>query len=60
VLEEDAVDRESRETAAAVFALRLEQLREAGVAEIGAQLVVVGREGRVSARATVPVIVVPA
>jgi ACDE family multidrug resistance protein len=83
VLEGDAVDRESREMAAAVLALRLEQLREAGVPaggevvhtfgnrddaaqavldrveEVGAQLVVVGREGRVSSRATVPVVVVP-
>jgi hypothetical protein len=30
------------------------------VDEVGAQLVVVGRKGRVSARATVPVVVVPA
>ena len=68
--------------AAAVLALRLEQLREAGVPaggevvhtfgnrddaaqavldrveEVGAQLVVIGREGRVSSRATVPVVVV--
>jgi MFS transporter, ACDE family, multidrug resistance protein len=84
VIEEDAVDRESRQMAAAVLALRLEQLRKADVPaggevvhtfgnrddaaqavldradEVGAQLVVVGREGRVSARATVPVVVVPA
>jgi K+-sensing histidine kinase KdpD len=84
VLEEDAVDRESRQMAGAVLALRLEQLRAAGVPaggevvhtygnrddaaqavldrvdEVGAQLVVVGREGRVSSRATVPVVVVPA
>jgi hypothetical protein len=30
------------------------------VDEIGAQVVVVGREGRVSARSRVPVVVVPA
>jgi hypothetical protein len=84
VFDEEAVDRGSREMALAVLALRLEQLREAGVPaggevvhtfgnrddaakavldrvdEVGAQLVVVGRKGRVSARATVPVVVVPA
>src|SRR4051794_9620456 len=84
VVGEQAVDRESRELAAAVLARRLTQLREAGVEaggevlhtfgdhedaveavldrveEIGAQVVVVGREGRVSARASVPVVVVPA
>lgn len=84
VLAADAVERESREMASAVLALRLEQLREAGVPaggevlhtfgghedavqavldradEVGAQMVVVGRAGRVSARSTVPVVVVPA
>jgi MFS family permease len=38
VVGEDAVDRESREMAAAVLALRLEQLREAGV-EAGGEVV---------------------
>jgi ACDE family multidrug resistance protein len=84
VFDEEAVDRESREMALAVLALRLEQLRDAGVPaggevlhtfgnrddaaqavldrvdKVGAQVVVVGREGRVSSRATVPVVVVPA
>ncbi len=84
VLAGDAVDRESREMAAAVLALRLAQLRDAGipaggevlhsygdhedavqavldhVESSGAQAVVVGREGRISARATVPVVVVGA
>ena len=84
VLAEDAVDRETRETAASVLARRLAQLQKLGVPaggevlhtfgdhedavqavldrieKIGAQVVVVGREGRVSARATVPVVVVPA
>ena len=84
VLGEQAVDRESRQMAAAVLARRLTQLRDAGVEaggevlhtfgdhedavqavldrvdQIGAQVVVVGRAGRVSARSTVPVVVVPA
>jgi MFS transporter, ACDE family, multidrug resistance protein len=84
VLSELAVDRESRELAAAMLARRIAQLREAGVQaggevvhtfgdhedavqavldrvdEIGAQVVVVGRKGRVAARAKVPVVVVPA
>jgi len=84
VLGEDAVDRESREMAAAVLAHRLAQLQELGVPAggevlhtfgdhedavqavldrvdaLGAQAVVVGRKGRVSARANVPVVVVPA
>jgi MFS family permease len=84
VLSEQAVDRESREMAAAVLARRLAQLQEAGVQaggevlhtfgdhedavqavlrrveEIGAQVVVVGRRGRVAETAKVPVVVVPA
>jgi MFS transporter, ACDE family, multidrug resistance protein len=84
VVGDDAVDRESREVAAAVLAGRLAQLRAAGVEaggevvhtfgdredavqavldrsdELGAQVIVVGRQGRVAARATVPVVVVPA
>jgi len=84
VVGDEAVDRESREMAAATLALRLAQLREAGVAaggevvhafgdredavravlsrieEVGAQAVVVGRRGEVAARASVPVVVVPA
>ena len=84
VVGDDAVDRESRERAAAVLASRLAQLHEAGVRaggevlhtfgdhedvvqavldrvdELGAQAVVIGRKGIVSARANVPVVVVPA
>ena len=83
VLGEQAVDRESREMAAAVLARRLAQLRERGrarraarcctrsattrtpcrpccdrVDETGAQVVVVGRKGRVAETAKVPVVVV--
>ncbi|HWK25272.1 MAG TPA: MFS transporter [Solirubrobacter sp.] len=84
VLEEDAVDLETREAAATVLALRLAQLHDAGVPaggevihafgdredaaravlhridEVGAQAVVIGRTGHVSANARVPVVVVPA